>query len=354
MSTRVYEAPFDAARLRRYHASLEAYAGTRLVTLEDGPGRGLRMLQMRSGAGLEAEICVDRSFDISRLVRDGQCVSWHTPNGDRHPALVDAFAEAGQGYLRGMSGFLSTCGFDHIRQPETEAAEGLPLHPTPQIAYPLHGQGAHQPARLIGHGVVETGAAPYLWCEGEVVQAMTFRGALRLTRRIEMPLGGDSLHIRDRVENIGPHPAPSMMLYHINLGHPLVDEESRLEFDAEEVWQSLPHDPGAAYGPPADEHVSEISVHRPAGSRATCRLVNPARGLALEIAFDTASLPCLQLLRLRGAGYYMAGIEPCTTAYRSREGARAAGELPMLAPGAARDFALDVTLPRPSLPLQKD
>ena len=334
--------------LRRRHASLDAYAGTRLVTLEDGPGRGLRVIEMRSGGGLEAEIVVDRTFDIGRLSLQGETLSWHTPNGYRHPSLIDADGEGGQGYLRGLSGFLSTCGFDHIRQPETARAQDLPLHPGEQIAYPLHGHGAHQPARLIGHGLCEDGDTPYLWCEGEVVQSMTFRGALRLRRRIEMPLGGRDLRIRDRVDNIGPHPAPSMMLYHFNLGHPLVDQDAALDWDeSETLWQSLPHDPRAPFGPPVDDHQSEISVHRPqAPGMAACRLTNPARGLGLTIAFDTASLPCLQLLRLRGAGYYMAGIEPCTTVHRSRQAAEGAGELPVLAPGETRDFALDISLTR--------
>ncbi len=351
MIPRAYENPLDLARLRRHHASLDAYAGTRLVTLDNGSGRGVRVIEMRSGAGLEAEIVVDRSFDIGRLSRDGETVSWHTPNGYRHPALIDLHGEGGQGYLRGLSGFLSTCGFDHIRQPETEAATDLPLHPTDHISYPLHGLGAHQPATLIGHGICEDAPQPYLWCEGEVVQSMTFRGALRLRRRIEMTLGGDDLRIRDRVQNIGPHPSPSMMLYHFNLGYPLIDAESRLDFaPARQVWQSAAHDAGGVFGPPGDDYVSEISVHRVEEARGRCRLANPARGLALEIDFDADTLPCLQLLRLRGAGYYMAGIEPCTTAHRNRRDARAAGEVPVLAPGAARDFALDVTLTRDPVP----
>lgn len=338
----------DMVELRRRYASLDAFAGTRLVTLEDGAERGVRVIEMRSGSGLEAEIVVDRTFDIGRLTLDGETVSWHTPNGYRHPALLDPHGDAGQGYLRGLSGFLSTCGFDHIRQPETGPADGLPLYPGNDIAYPLHGHGAHQPATLIGHGLCETAPVPYLWCEGQVIQSMSFRGALRLTRRIEMPLGSSDLRIRDRVDNIGPHPAPSMMLYHFNLGYPLIDAESRLDPDpAEELWQSVEHDSRGAFGPPSDHYVSEISVHRPlADGRMACRVVNPARGLELSISFDTANLPCLQLLRLRGAGYYMAGVEPCTTVHRSREAAKEAGELPILAPGEGRDFALDISLQR--------
>lgn len=354
MTPRRYEDPFDIKELRRHHASLDAYAGTRLVTLDNGSSRGVRLIEMRSGSGLEAEIVVDRSFDIGRLARDGETVSWHTPNGYRHPALIDLHGEGGQGYLRGLSGFLSTCGFDHIRQPESEVVSGLPLHPTEHIHYPLHGLGAHQPAILIGHGLNENSDRPFLWCEGEVIQSMTFRGALRLRRRIEMPLAGDSFSIRDTVQNIGPHPVPSMMLYHFNLGHPLIDKESRLEFDAEQFWSSIEHDPRSTFGGPSDDYVSEISVHAASSPRGVCRLSNPARGLGLAIGFDTSTLPYLQLLRLRGAGYYMAGIEPCTAAHRTRRDARAAGEIPMLAPEETREFALDVSLKRTATKPERD
>ena len=89
---------------------------------------------------------------------------------------------------------VSIGGLDHIRQPESDDATDLPLYPHREVAYPLHGHGAHQPATLIGHGIFETGDRPHLWCEGEVVQSMMYRGALRLRRRIEMPLGGAGPH----------------------------------------------------------------------------------------------------------------------------------------------------------------
>ncbi|WDR03472.1 DUF4432 family protein [Devosia algicola] len=118
------------------------------------------------------------------------------------------------------------------------------------------------------------------------------------------------------------------------------------------LWKSSDHDPFAAFGPPVSTHQSEISVHRPNGQGlSTCRLVNPTRGLELAIAFDSATLPFLQLLRLRGAGYYMVGIEPCTAAQRNRTSARQAGEIPLLQPGEGRDFSIEVAATR-TRPLQ--
>jgi hypothetical protein len=332
--------PFDLARARQYHASLDAYASARLVTLENGAERGVRVIEMRSGGGLEAEIVVDRSFDIGRIALNGETLSWHAPHGYRHPALIDPHSDNGQGFLRGMSGFLATCGFDHIRQPETDENADNPAR------YPLHGMGAHQPAQLIGYGLSEHSPVPHLWCEAEVTQSMLFQGALRLRRRIEMPLGGTTLTIRDCVENIGPQPLSNMMLYHFNMGYPLVDEHSTIDLDpADDLWSSGDHDPRAPFGLPQAAHGSELSVHQPRAG-GICRVTNPRRGLGLSIGFDTTTLPYLQLLRLRGAGTYMIGVEPCTAAKRSRNSAKEAGQMPLLAPGQSRDYALDIDVTR--------
>jgi len=337
----------DFARLRQRYASLDAYAAVRLVTLGDGAERGVRVLELRSGGGLEAEIVIDRTFDIGRLALNGTTVSWHAPAGYRSAANIDPHAEDGQGFLTGMSGLLSTCGFDHIRQPERETAYDAPLHPTPQIAYPLHGGGAHQPARLIGYGVNEEGPRPHIWCEGEITQSMMFRGALRLRRRIEMPLGGRTITLADTVTNIGPTAVSSMMLYHVNLGYPLVDQASVLSIDpAEKVWSDGDHDATTHFGPSPATPVSEISVHRQTAENgmAECRLHNPETGLSFSLAYSSNTLPYLQLLRVRGDGYNLIGIEPCSTAGRTRRDARDAGEMPILNPGDSRRFSIEIAL----------
>lgn len=333
--------------LRQRYGGLAAYADVRLVTLGDGAERGVRVLELRNGGGLEAEIVIDRSFDIGRLALNGTTLSWHTAAGYRNPAYIDPHDEGGQGWLTAMSGFLGTCGFDHIRQPETEASLHAPLHPTANIAYPLHGAGAHQPARLIGYGIDEDGPVPMIWCEGEVVQSMMFRGALRLRRRIEMPLGGNDLALRDTVTNIGPTPMPSMMLYHFNLGYPMVDAATIVKMDqATEVWRGGDHDPKAPMGAAPAVAVSELSTHRltPENGMATCHVQNPLTGLSLRISYSTATLPYLQMLRMRDQGGSMIGIEPCTTAARSRQAARAADEMPILQPGEGRDFTLKIAV----------
>ncbi len=337
--------------LRQRYGALSAYADARLVTLGDGAERGVRVLELRNGGGLEAEIVVDRTFDIGRLALNGTTLSFHTPAGFRSSAHIDPYREGGQGWLTGMNGFLGTCGFDHIRQPESEPAQHAPLHPTTDIAYPLHGAGAHAPAKLVGYGIDEDADTPLIWCEGDVTQSMMFRGALLLRRRIEMPLGGRSLAIRDTVTNIGATDMPSMMLYHCNLGYPLVDEQTTVSLDqSEDLWRSCNHDPFAPMGPPPRDAVSELSVHRQSGRNrmASARVTNPQTGLSMRISHATDTLPYLQILRLRAAGCTMIAIEPCSAAARSRAEARAAGDMPFLEPGDTRSFAMEIAIDAPT------
>ena len=132
-------------------------------------------------------------------------------------------------WLRSFSGLVVTAGLDHtLFTAEVDAA---------QYRYPfrksvwngLHGRIANIPARLLGYG--EEWRSPdtcTLWAEGEVRQAAVFGEHLRLRRRIEADLGGNAIRLTDTVTNHGSDPTPHMLLYHINLGWPLVDAGTRL------------------------------------------------------------------------------------------------------------------------------
>lgn len=335
----------DLTRLRRYYADMASYADIRLVTLSDGAERGVRVLELRSGGGLELEVIVDRGFDLGRLAINGVTVSWHCPNGYRAPSLLDPSSDRGQGFLRANNGFLSTCGFDHIRQPETDFLVDKGAYPDEKIEYPLHGHGAHQPARLISYGIEEDADKPYLWCEGEIVQTMQFHGTLKLRRRIEVPLGGTDISMHDRVVNRGPTVMSHMMLYHFNIGHPLVAKDCQIDLpNGKHVWgDTAPLD--AFPEPQLDQH-NELSVFAmdKANESGICTVSNAQNGLELALRFEQETLPFFQLLRMTGQGTYGIGLEPCTAGKRSRGAARAAQEMGFLKPGEHRDYQFDISL----------
>lgn len=330
--------------VKQYSAGLGTYAGTRLCTLEDGVERGQRVLEMRSGGGLDVDIMVDRSGDVGRLSLAGSTLSWHGVGGLPSPWLINADSDRGQGFLRGFGGFLNTCGLDHIRQPETDTAIYAEHEALVEIDYPLHGRGALHPATLRGHGMVdEDSAQQIIFCETEYVQAMPFTSALRLRRRVEMPFGDQIIRINDKVRNVGNGDAVHMMLYHFNLGFPLVRPGMQLDLaDDRCIWQSETHDALAEFGTPDAASNHSLSTFQHREDQSVIRLSHADDGTALTLTYPTDTLPFCQILRMQRPGSYGLAIEPCTTSARTRKQARDTGQLVILQPGEERNYQLEL------------
>lgn len=338
----------NLSTLHEVSAGMSTFAGARLVTLEDGAERGMRVIEMRSGGGLEFDVIVDRCGDIGRLSCDGQTLSWHAAGGLRSPWLMDAEGDAGQGFLRGYGGFLNTCGFDHIRQPDWDnALSDVPVE-LAQQSFPLHGKGAFQPSVIRGYGVNDDVEIPYVFCEIECVQAISFGTTLRLRRRIETAVGSRKITIHDEVRNIGTVAATHMLLYHFNLGFPLVAAGSGVNVgNSAPIWHSAPHDALAPFVAPDPEVQNLISVFQHTDETAQVRVDNIAANLGVLFEYPSAQLPFCQLLRMQGPGVYGIGIEPCTAGGRTRKDARDAGDMIILQPAQKRQYHLSMSLTKP-------
>lgn len=333
------------ADLREVSAGMGTFSGARLVTLEDGQERGVRIIEMRSGGGLDLDIVVDRSGDIGRLAFEGQTLSWHPTAGLRAPWLMDQEGDRGQNFLRGFGGFLNTCGLDHIRQPETDRVERANQDNLVEVDFPLHGKGTHQPSVIRGYGLVDDVEDPYVFCETEFTQAMSFVSALRLRRRIEMPVGSQVCTIHDVVRNIGNTPSTHMQLYHFNLGFPLVAPETLINMSGDSaVWMSEDHAPLAPFPRPKTDSPNVISVFRHRNETARVSVQNPNSGLHLQLEYPSKNLPYCQLLRMTERGIYGIGLEPCTTGSRSRQAAREQGEMVVLQPDEERQYHLKLKI----------
>ena len=233
--TNLFGAVLTRQELMARAGALSQFAGVRLMTLGDGVERGVRLLEFRTGTGLRFTVAVDRGFDIAELDHRGMPIGWHSPSGLRNPGLGAEEAEGGLGWLRSFTGLFVTCGLDHALGPHEEPADhyGYPFRNS--VTHTLHGRASGIPARLTGYGERWEDEKCVLWCEGVVAQATVFGENLVLTRRIEADLGGDAIRIVDRVENRGFSPTPHMLLYHINVGYPLLDQGARYLAPVREV-----------------------------------------------------------------------------------------------------------------------
>jgi len=74
--------------LMRRLGRLEQAAGVRLVTLGDDLGRGVRVLEFRTGSGFAFDVLVDRCFDVGRCEFGGVPLSWQSAAGVVAPMLA--------------------------------------------------------------------------------------------------------------------------------------------------------------------------------------------------------------------------------------------------------------------------
>ncbi|MBK9082622.1 MAG: DUF4432 family protein [Rhizobiales bacterium] len=323
----------DRAALRARVGDLAQVAGLRSLTLEDGQGRGQRLIEMETGGGLSVEILPDRTLDIGQVRYRGVPVAWIGPNGLRSPFLPGVPEHGHSPMERGIAGLLTTCGFEHARLPAARPRPPGFL----DANHPLHGSIPFTPADGVSARQVWSGENGALRVEGRVTQFTLDGPSYELRRRIEAPVGGATLIIEDEVENIGHADAPLMALYHFNFGWPAVGPGARFEMrDGSGRWAGAPLTPLG--GEPA--RAVDICAAPAFEGRAAARLAGGA--VDVEIAFDPATLPYVQTWRRTEPGLNVFSIEPITNRLAPRAELEADGEIRTLAPGAVArmSFAL--------------
>lgn len=345
----LYGRTLTRRQLSERSGMLSQFAGVRLMTLGDGVERGIRMLEFRTGTGLRFTALVDRALDIADCDFKGQAIGWHSPTGFRHPGLHDNEGEGGLAWTRSFSGLVLTCGLDHILFMNEVPADNYNYPPKKTVSHTLHGRVSTIPARLTGYGETWDGDNCVLWAEGVIQQSTVFGEDLHLIRRIEADVGGNEIRLSDRVVNHGFYRTPHMFFYHINVGHPVLDEGSRYlapirdvlwaghagdGYEAQKVgYRTIPA-PRLDFG----EQVWEHELGQDAAGRVPVALVNDRIGLGLEIVTRKDQLPCMYEWQNFQAGMYTIGIEPSTHHVTGNLAARERNEMIWLEHGQSRSY----------------
>lgn len=343
------------AGLAQRTGSLAQFGGVRLVTLDNGVERGMRLLEFHTGSGLYFSVLVDRAMDIAEFSHNGRAIGWHSPTGFRHPALHEPEGEQGLGWTRSFSGFLSTCGLDHILGPEEVPADNYNYPMRKSVRHGLHGRVGSIPAKLTGYGERWEDERCILWATGVVEQAAMFGEVLHLHRRIEADLGGKDIRLTDHVVNAGFAATPHMFFYHINLGYPVIDDGSRyLAPIGDVVWASHEgqglqnQNVGYRRCPPPQlsfrEQVWEYEMTADSESRVPVAVVNDRLGFGLRVDTRKDQLPCAYQWQNFQAGHYVMAVEPSTHHVKGNLFARERGELIWLEAGEQRDYATRFTV----------
>ncbi len=297
-----------------------------------GAARGTRVIRVETGGGLSFDVLPDRALDVGAATYRGMPLAWISPTGFTAPAFA---SQRGTEWLRSFGGgLLTTCGLDAFGPPsEDDSGE-----------YPMHGRISSSPARVTQVRVGEDG----ITIEGEVRQATVFGENLVLRRRITAPVGSGDLKIEDVVTNEAHTAAGHMILYHCNLGWPLISEHSSLDIPSRGL---VPRDAAAEAGAatwhtlhaPQSGYAEQVFRHdfQDIGD-AVIGVENPDLDVRLRVRFDTMTLPGMHQWKMLGEGHYVLGIEPTNVNWSlGRASAALEGILPMLQPGESVRYALE-------------
>ncbi|MFV0406883.1 MAG: DUF4432 family protein [Propioniciclava sp.] len=277
-------------------SSVERSWGPRSVTLSNGPGRGRRQIDLRHLGGLAVTVEPDQFLDLGEAFWRGELVSFA-------PASTSPRAETWG--RRWLGGLLTTCGLAAVGEAPAEHGG-------------MHGRAQLIPATLTRAEGRWEGDRYRLEVAGHLREGGIFEGNLTTERSITAERGVSRIRIVDVVRNEGFEATPVKLLYHLNVGWPVVDTGTRVAAEAAppggagREWQATLSAPQ----PGADEVVDALVAvpdHRGWAAVTVSAPGTAARpGIRVAVRYRAAELPFLTVWRSQAAGAYALGIEPGT------------------------------------------
>jgi len=297
--------------------------GAEQYTLSGGKGDGMHFLYIRNGLGLEVWLSLDRAGDVSRLQYKGDNMGFFAPCGYVAPQYYDG---VGAGFLKSFTaGFFTTCGLSAVGSPCTDEGEELPLH----------GTVSHIPAAL--RGIDETADA--LTVSLRVVDAVLFGRKLVLDRVYRFSYCENTFTVTDTVRNAADTASPYMVLYHCNMGYPLLSENStvcilhtaitpRNDHAAQYIDTALKMEtPQTGY-----EECCYYYDMKTADGIAKAGIYNADIGKGVTLSYDKTQLPFFTEWKMMGKTDYVLGLEPGNCTPDGRDVLRKNGTLRFLQP----------------------
>lgn len=345
MNMKQFKPYLEKEKLRKYMGSMTQLAGLKKYRLDDGPSAGVEAVDVRTGGGLEYTVLPGRGMDIAWMSYKGVPISYMSNTGVRSAAMYEA---EGMEWLRGFfAGMLTTCGFENVGGP----CDGA--HPViGNRHYGLHGRLNTIPASQVSATENWIGEDYVMDVAGKVRESIVHGENMVLSRCITSRLGENCIELHDIIENESNRPQPMMLLYHMNLGYPVLGPDTRLLTASASVRGA--NDEAQAeidihnrFEDPVPGRTERCYFHVPAAGKDGWTYVagiNDALELGVLFSFRPDQLKYMCEWKMLNEGEYVLGIEPGNTYPTGRPNAEAKGELDMLQPGEVRnvDIAIEI------------
>lgn len=312
--------------------------------LHGARSEGVELLRVNNGP-MEVTFLPSRGMGIWKIACDGIDIGWQSPTrGPVHPQFVPIFDPSGIGWLEGFDELLVRCGLQSNGAPQFNA-QG-------QLQYPLHGRIANLPVEYIEVSVdTDTGE---ITIETVTCETRFLIYDLRLKSTVRIQAGSRKLYLQDTVLNASAKPSSMQLLYHINIGRPVLEGGSQVHIPAQRI---VPRNAHAAkdinswntYLPPTDGYSEQVYFAQPIADRdgwTTTMLSNAAQSLGVSVRSQTTTLPYFIVWKNTAAERdgYVTGLEPATGFPNARSFEETKQRVVPLAPTEQKNFELEIEI----------
>ena len=318
--------------MNQYIGHSSQLSGVEEHRLVGGKGDGMRLWQVNNGKGLQMTLSLDRCADISRLSFKGDNYGYFSPTGYVAPSYYD---DKKTGFLKSFTaGFLTTCGLTAVGTPCIDEGEELPLHGTVGNSPAEHAYWTEDNEKIEICATIN--------------QSGIFSTKLMMYRRISCYKNRNCITISDAIENVGDTKTPCMILYHMNMGYPLLSEKSELIIRSKEV---IPRNEHAAKDidmwnkilPPQVGFEEQCYFHKFEKEGKAC-IFNPDIDKGLEIRFDSHFLDYFVEWKMMGCKDYVLGLEPGNCHPDGRDVMRKEGALKFIESGEKITYQVELNM----------
>ena len=187
---------------------------------------------MDTGSGLRFTVALDRGGDIVEACYQNVNLAYLTPNGYKPPSLS---LHRDEDWLASWpGGLVSACGPRYIGAGREEDGQKLSLH----------GPMSNTPAALLAIKNPNLRQGKPEMALDMVVRDTTLYGpVVEVLKHLQCTLGEPVIKLADTVTNLGNASVAHNWLYHVNLGYPLLDRDTRFVYSGTVSggWQMGPN-----------------------------------------------------------------------------------------------------------------
>ncbi|MDD6995707.1 MAG: DUF4432 family protein [Candidatus Borkfalkiaceae bacterium] len=260
----------------------------RRYTLTEGSEKGLDILDCDNGK-IRFLLNVSKALDIAQLWHEGQNMSFLSKNGltGREIPFLNRFE----------GGMLYTCGLDSVGSRE---------------GFELHGSHHNTPARVIKAECNEEG----ITVEAEISATALFGKNLLFKRKVFTAVGSGEVQITDTLENRGYIEENYCLLYHVNVGYPMLDAGAKIVANVKNATARTPwakENECSMYEMNDAKPCQEETCYFLDMTTPTVSLINEKIGKMFTLSWSNDMLPHFVEWKSMASGDYALGLEPCTT-----------------------------------------